>query len=87
MNIKFNENVFYAIDTKGVAIINKEDSSHFFFTFPEAAVFSILVENNDIEKSNKMLQAVLDWKEPETSQYIDNIMSKWKGQNIIKCNG
>jgi len=86
-DIKFNNNVFYAIDTRGVAIINKEDSSHFFISYPEAAVFSVLVENNDLKKSEEMLQAVLDRSRSETNRFVNRCIEKWEDQDIIRQDG
>jgi|OpeIllAssembly_1097287.scaffolds.fasta_scaffold121450_2 phage gp37-like protein len=86
-NIKFNDNISYAIDTIGVAIINKEDNRHFFLHYPDAAVFSVLVENNNVKKSKEILQAVLGKNKPETSRFVDDIIANWKDQKIIRTDG
>lgn len=82
-NIKINKNILFTIDLTGVAIINKENDHHLFITYPEAAVFSVIIENSDINKSNLMLQAILDKNEPETSRFINQCLKKWKDINIF----
>ena len=86
-NIKISDGVIYAIDATGVAIINKLDNSHFFISYPEAAVFLVLIENYDMKKSKQMLQAVLGMNKTDTSRYVSQCIKKWKDQKIFQQNG
>lgn len=82
--IEINDEVFYAIDIKGVAIINKKDNTHFFIPYPDAAIFSVLIENYEMEKSKHMLQAILGRGKAETDWYISQCIKKWKDLNIFR---
>jgi hypothetical protein len=85
--VEFNDELYYAIDSKGVAIINKNDKRSIFLEYPDAAIFCILLEHNRVSISRQMLQAILGKSRAETDQYLNNCLEKWKTQKIIREDG
>jgi hypothetical protein len=79
-----NQDILYAIDTIGIVIINTKDSSAAFLNYPEAAVWSVLIENKDFIKSTKMLQSILNQDLEKTKVYIDKCLNRWAELNLIQ---
>jgi hypothetical protein len=81
---KLQEDAIYAVDTRGVAILYKKTNEHVFLTYPEAAVWCVLVEGNADKRSKQMLQAILGKPETKTDLYIHQCMEKWRQLNFIQ---
>jgi hypothetical protein len=78
-----NNDLLYAIDLKGIALVNKKTKHHIFIEYPEAAVFLVLFENHSIEKSNKMLQSILGKNKKATGIFINICLRKLMVLNIL----
>jgi hypothetical protein len=83
-NFKMTPVVHFTIETNCIAIVNKINGTHEFIHYPEAAVWSVLIQNHETGKAARMLQAILEKDEPETNQYICLCLKKWKDQNFIQ---
>jgi hypothetical protein len=81
--MKLRKNIISATDLNGISLVNKKDSTHLFIEYPEAAVWSILIKNQELKKSVKMLQAILDKNEDDTHIYICQCLKTWKESKII----
>jgi hypothetical protein len=84
---KMKGDILYAIDLDGIAIVNKKSGTHAFIKYPEAAVWSVLIENHGMKKSNQLLQAILGKNKTETNRYIKRCLNKWKDLNIFYQDG
>lgn len=78
-----NANLIYTVDVKGISIVNQMELTHIFIQYPDAAVWSVLVENYGKSKSIKMLQSILGKNETDTERYIWKCIENWKQLNII----
>jgi len=83
---KFNLNtgVLFTVDVKGIAVVNKVDNTHLFINYPEAAVWSVLVENKPGLKPVEMLGAILGKNRIETVEYIEQCLEFWRSLNLIR---
>jgi hypothetical protein len=82
-DFKLHRDTRFAIDLKGIAVVNKEIGAHLFIDYPEAAVWSILLETSEKKKSIEMLRAILGKSTSETNLYIAKCIMKWKKLNIL----
>jgi hypothetical protein len=80
---KINNYILFASDTKGVAVINNKDNTHYFFGYPEAAVWAVLSENHEELKSRQMLQSILGSNEEDALAFINSCIEKWRYLNLI----
>jgi hypothetical protein len=80
---KLNTDILFATDLNGIAIINRNTGAHHFIMYPEAAVWSVFIENHNILKSNLMLQSILGKSEIDTKTYINECLQKWRTLDII----
>ena len=78
-----NKDIWYAVDLKGVAVLNKIRNNNLFIEYPEAAVWLIFVEGHKKKKSQQMLEAILGKNKAETKVYINECISSWKNAGII----
>jgi hypothetical protein len=83
-SFNLNSEILFATDLKGFAIVNQKNGSHLFIQYPEAAVWAVLVERLEMEKSRQMLQAILGKSEADTGRYINRCLKKWKRLNLIQ---
>jgi hypothetical protein len=81
---KVKSNILFAVDLKGIAIVNRNNGAHYFINYPEAALWSVLIENHGMEKSEKMIQAVIGKNEKETKIYIGQLLASWRNSDIIE---
>jgi hypothetical protein len=82
-NFEIKNDIFYAIDQKGVAVLNRKDNSHTFINYPEAAVWLVLSEKHETGRSFEMLRAILNSNETDTQAFIRQLMNKWRNLNLI----
>lgn len=82
-SFKPNKNILFAIDTKGTSVVNKNDGTTLFIEYPEAAVWNILIEHDNTEKSLQMLMAILEKNKTETKKFISQCLKRWKSLKII----
>ena len=82
-NFKINNDIFFAIDLNGIAIVNKNNNTHLFIKYPEAAIWSVLIENYEMKKSKQMLQAILGKNKKDTNQDISQCLEKWKDLKLV----
>jgi hypothetical protein len=82
INLKLKQNICYAIDLKGIVVINKTNEINLFIKYPEAAVWSVLIGDNT-GKAAEMLMAILQTNKVETTSYIDQCLANWRKLNII----
>jgi hypothetical protein len=82
-NFKIKPDVLFTIDLKGVAILNRLSGNHLFILYPEAAVWSVFIQNHDPSKSIEMLKAILTKSETETETFINNCLQNWRSSDII----
>jgi len=83
-NLKINSDILFATDKNGVAVFNKNSGSHIFIKYPEAAVWSVLIENHGMVKSDRMLEAILCKRETDADQFINKCLAEWKHLNLIQ---
>jgi hypothetical protein len=73
----------YTIDTRGIALINKEKVCSF-ITYPEAAVWMILNRNYPEQKTISMLSSIIGMNEKATDDFIDSCLQKWRTGYLIE---
>ena len=82
-NFKLRNDILYAVDTKRVSVVDRAGKIHLFIDYPEAAVWSVLINNYGIKKSARMISAVLGMDATDTAIFIRQCLKKWKQLHII----
>jgi len=80
---ELNSDIIYAIDVKGISVVYQKELTHIFIQYPEAAVWSVLIENYGKSKSIQMLKSILGKNQTDTERYIRQCIENWKQLNII----
>lgn len=83
-NFRLKRNILFVVDQNRIATINKKTGSNLIIEYPEAAVWSVMVENHNASDTKLMLMAVLNKSEYETGKFIDQCLNKWKDADIIE---
>lgn len=83
-NFRLKRNILFVVDQNRIATINKKTGSNLIIEYPEAAVWSVMVENHNASDTKLMLMAVLNKSESETGKFIDQCLNKWKDADIIE---
>lgn len=76
--------ILFAVDQKQIVIADKSKASSRIINYPDAAVWSVLIENHRRSKAISMLQAILQKSEPETVNIIDGCLAKWRESGLIE---
>jgi hypothetical protein len=76
--------IFFASDLKGIALVNKKSGFHFFIEYPEAAVWSVLAGGYNMKKTEIMLQAILNKNVTDTKSFIGRCLQNWRSADIIE---
>ena len=82
-SIKPEKLILFATDLKGVAIADLENGTNSFIHYPEAAIWTVLMENRGIENSLLMLQAILGRNEHDSLLFIDQSLRNWERLKFI----
>lgn len=80
---RIRENVEYATDINGVAVVNKTDNSHTFIRYPEAAVWLVLAENDDMKRSGSMIKAITGKNNSDLHTFLSDCLTNWRKINLI----
>lgn len=80
---RIRNDILFTIDAKRVSVVDTKSKSHIFIDYPEAAVWSVLINNYGVRKSTQMLASILDKNSTDTGVFIRLCMNKWKQLNII----
>jgi len=83
-NFRLKRNILFVVDQNRIAAVNKETGSNLIIEYPEAAVWSVMVENHNASETKRMLMAVLNKSESETGKFIDQCLKKWKDADIME---
>lgn len=83
-SFNLNSEILFVTDLHGIAIVNQKNGSHFFIQYPEAAVWAVLVERHEMEKSGQMLQAILSKSKVDTGLFVSRCLKKWRRLNLIR---
>jgi len=83
-SFELTSELLFATDLNGIAIVNQKSGSHLFIQYPEAAVWAVMVERHEIEKSVQMLQAILSKSKADTARTINRCLKKWQRINLIR---
>lgn len=82
-NFKLKSHILFAVDQDRVVTVNKESGTILIIRYPEAAVWSVMIENHNAAKTKLMLMSVLHKSATETGNLIDQCLNKWKESGII----
>jgi hypothetical protein len=82
-HFRISDDVLFAVNLREIALVNVKTGNHQVIRYPEAAVWSVLAENNKMGRSEKMLQAILGKNPTETRTIIARCLKNWKGAGII----
>jgi hypothetical protein len=82
-NLEISNDVLFAVDLQGIALVNEMTGRCEFIKYPEAAVWLLLIDNNDRERMELMLQAILGKNENDTKLFINLCLEKWKDLFIV----
>jgi hypothetical protein len=83
-NFKLRDHILFTIDYKSISVVNKNNGNHVIINYPDAAVWSILTENHNKEKTTLMLKSVLGKSKSDTMRYIGKCLRKWKELEILQ---
>ncbi|MFZ0472107.1 MAG: hypothetical protein WAL94_05800 [Bacteroidales bacterium] len=83
-NFRLKKNILFVIDQKRIATVNKDTGTNLIIEYPEAAVWSVMIENHTAVKTRQMLMAVLHKSESETGKFMDHCFLKWKEADIME---
>jgi hypothetical protein len=84
---ELNDGTLYTIDDKGVSVINKNREEGLFIQYPEAAVWLILVQEYNHQKSLKLLVAILNENEEYCVSLINKCLLLWREMGLLKQHG
>ena len=87
MNFSIKEHIKYAVDLKGVSILNKETNDTRFIGYPEASIWLLFCEDHGREKSVKMLSAILNKTEIDTVDFIEDYLIILGNEGLIYQHG
>jgi hypothetical protein len=82
-SFKLRNDIIYAVDTKGVFVVDRAGNIHLLIDYPEAAVWSVLINNYGVKKSTRMISAILDRDEADAGIFIRHCLRKWQQLNLI----
>ena len=82
-HFRVRDDVLCATNLREIALVNKKTGNHYVIMYPEAAVWAVLAENHKMEKSEKMLQAILGKSATVTRTIIASCIQNWKIADII----
>jgi len=83
-SFKLKRHILFVVDQKRIATVNKDTGANLIIEYPEAAVWSVMIENHNAVITRQMLMAVLHKSESETGKFMDHCLKKWKEADIIE---
>jgi hypothetical protein len=83
-NFKLKSNILFTVDQQRIVLVNKERCTSMIIEYPEAAIWSVMIENHHPAKATLMLMPVLHKSESETKELIDQCGKKWKESGIME---
>ena len=83
-NFILKSHIIFTVDQQRIVIVNKEKGTSVILEYPEAALWSLMIENNDPVKVKLMLMSVLQKSESETGNLMDKWLKEWKESGIME---
>lgn len=80
---KIQDAILCTVDTSGVSVINKETRHSTFISYPEAAVWLVMIEGHSHRKNIQLLSAILKKNLNETEDFLDCCLTNWKNMNLM----
>ena len=76
--------ILFTVDQKRIVIVDRLRDTCLILGYPEAAVWSVMVENADRSKAQLMLKAILGKGEQETASLVEQCLATWKNSGILE---
>jgi len=82
-NFRLKSHILFTVDQGRIVTVNKESGTILIIEYPEAAVWSVMIENHNAAKTELMLMSILHKSATETGNFIDQCLNTWKESGII----
>jgi hypothetical protein len=84
VNFKIRSHILFTVDQQCIVVVDNEKRTSLIIEYPEAALWSLMIENHDPVKARLMLMSILHKSESETEAFIDHWQKKWEESGIIE---
>ena len=81
---KINNHILFTVDQQRVVVLNREKGTSLIIEYPEAAIWSVMIENHDRTRAKLMIMSILQKSESETGEMIDHCLKRWKESGILE---
>jgi hypothetical protein len=83
-HFKLKSHILFTVDQQRIITVNTERGTSLIIEYPEAAVWSVMIEGHEPGKIMLMLMSVLHKSESETRSLIDQCLKKWRESGITE---
>jgi len=76
--------ILFTVDRKQIVVADRSKGTSTIITYPDAAIWSVLIENHNRPEAILILQAIMNKSKAETLKMIDRCLATWRESGLIE---